>query len=286
MKNAAFTSEKPYFDSPFQMNYIELTFTLRTPDDADIISALIDCHELQGTEQQEDKLFVYFKQEDWERLKEDFFLENYSYTESILAEQNWNALWESNFQPIIINDEVGIRAHFHEPLGTQLKTEIIITPKMSFGTGHHETTQMMIEMMLTLDLKDKRVFDFGTGTGVLAIFAFMQGASHVLANDNDTWCIENASENVLRNSSEVEVVLTDIKDISDTFDVILANINLNIITLNIKKIKSMLRQSGACLLSGILIEDLPNLTEQLKNAGFIINGIRQKQKWAAIHINN
>ena len=121
------------------------------------------------------------------------------FKETLIPEANWNQVWESNFDPVIVDDFVAIRADFHEPVkGVSL--EIIITPKMSFGTGHHATTYMMIEQMRELDFTGKSVFDFGTGTGVLAILAEKLGANKVIAVDNDEWSIENAEENFEKNN--------------------------------------------------------------------------------------
>ncbi len=122
-----------------------------------------------------------------------------SFSKTIIEETNWNQVWESNFDPVIVDDFVAVRAHFHEPI-KNVQHEIVITPKMSFGTGHHATTYMMMQQMRELDFAGKNVFDFGTGTGVLAILAEKLGAQKVIAIDNDDWSIENADENVKRNN--------------------------------------------------------------------------------------
>ena len=121
------------------------------------------------------------------------------FSETTIEETNWNQVWESSFEPVVVDDFVAVRADFHEPI-KGIKHEIVITPKMSFGTGHHATTYMMLEQMGKLDFKDKRVLDFGTGTGVLAILAEKMGAKKIIAIDNDEWSIENANENIKRNN--------------------------------------------------------------------------------------
>ena len=131
---------------------------------------------------------------------------NLTYSKSIVKEENWNAIWESNFEPVRIDDFVGIRAHFHPHFEPEVEYEINITPKMSFGTGHHGTTYTVIQMMSEMDFVGKTVYDFGTGTGILAILAQKLGAVKVLAVDNDDWCIENALENTHKNSSKSIII--------------------------------------------------------------------------------
>lgn len=126
-----------------------------------------------------------------------------TYTKSVIKEENWNAVWESNFEPVRVGDFVGIRANFHPHFEPKVAFEIEITPKMSFGTGHHATTFTVIELMESMDFKGKLVYDFGTGTGILAILAEKLGASSILAVDNDDWCIENSIENVQNNGCQL-----------------------------------------------------------------------------------
>jgi ribosomal protein L11 methyltransferase len=148
---------------------------------------------------------------------------NLTYLKSVIKEENWNALWESNFEPVRVGDFVGIRANFHPYFEPKVSFEIEITPKMSFGTGHHATTFTVIELMESMDFKGKTVYDFGTGTGILAILAEKLGAASVLAVDNDDWCIENSIENVQNNGCQlirVEKVETAYQ--KEKFDIIIA----------------------------------------------------------------
>ena len=180
---------------------------------------------------------------------------HFTHSKSIIYKQNWNEVWESNFEPVQVADFVGIRAGFHPPFNG-VAHEIIITPKMSFGTGHHATTYTVMQMMQELDWKGKSVFDFGTGTGILAILAEKLGAAKVLAVDNDDWCIENALENISINQCKlIDIQKVDSLKFNDTFNIILANINKNIILDNLHFLSEALSQDGQLLLSGLLKED-------------------------------
>jgi len=179
-----------------------------------------------------------------------------TYSKSVIKEQNWNAVWESNFEPVRIDDFVGIRAHFHPHFEPTLQHEIKITPKMSFGTGHHATTFSVIQLMEGIDFKGKSVYDFGTGTGILAILAEKLGAANVLAVDNDDWCIENARENIQNNDVQrirVKKVVSALQN--ELFDVILANVNRHIIEANLDEITQSAKSDTMLVLSGLLIED-------------------------------
>ena len=181
---------------------------------------------------------------------------NLTYSKSIIKEQNWNAVWESNFEPVRVGNFVGVRAHFHPEFDPAVQYDIKITPKMSFGTGHHATTFSMIQLMEEIDFKAKSVYDFGTGTGILAILAEKLGAVSVLAVDNDDWCIENATENVQNNDIErimVQKVVSAHQD--QLFDIILANVNRHIIEANLDELTQTAKPDSILVMSGLLIED-------------------------------
>jgi len=181
------------------------------------------------------------------------------YEVNTLQERNWNADWESSFSPVVVDGKVAIRAHFHEPV-PGIFEEIVITPKMSFGTGHHATTSLMISALLSSDLKGKDVLDLGTGTGVLAILAERLGADSVLAMDNDPWSVENALENLEGNRSQnIRVELSDRIPKGRAFDVILANINKHILLAFCDDLCRALKPGGKLLLSGILRGDLDEI---------------------------
>lgn len=205
-----------------------------------------------------------------------------NYKESVIAETNWNKLWESNFEPVIVNGFCAIRAHFHAAIKNTFH-EIVITPKMSFGTGHHATTYMMIEQMKTIDCKDKTVFDFGTGTGVLAILAEKLGATAVTAIDNDAWSIENATENIARNNCTKINLYNSEKVPSDIlFDIILANINRNIILENLDHLYNQLKPGGTLLLSGLLAEDEADITAAATKLNLQKGPVLHRTGWISI----
>jgi ribosomal protein L11 methyltransferase len=211
----------------------------------------------EGFEESGLTLKAYIPEGDFSDIKLNKLSNQYHfiYSKSIIYKQNWNKVWESNFEPVQVADFVGIRAGFH-PSFKGVAHEIIITPKMSFGTGHHATTYAMMQMMQELDCKGRSVFDFGTGTGILAILAEKMGATNILAVDNDDWCIENALENISINECiSIDIQKVDYLRVNDTFDIILANINKNIILDNLHFLSGALEQEGQLLLSGLLKED-------------------------------
>jgi ribosomal protein L11 methyltransferase len=182
----------------------------------------------------------------------------FTYEVKSVEEQNWNALWESNFNPVAVDDFVFVRVPFHA-LAPHVQHEIIITPKMSFGTGHHATTYMMLRQMHMLNFNNKQVFDFGTGTGVLAILAEKLGAAMVFATDNDDWSVENALENIGNNHcKKIKIAKADGAQAAfrlQKFDIVLANINKNVIVENAQLLSEILLKNGYLLLSGLLAED-------------------------------
>lgn len=174
-----------------------------------------------------------------------------------IVEQNWNEEWEKKFEPVIIKKKVLIRAPFHDS-GQDLPCTIIIEPKMSFGTGHHFTTRLMIEAVMNLELEGSRILDMGCGTGVLGIYACFKGASSVLGVDNDQWAYENALENVAKNgAAAMEIILGDAGSLEEMeFDVILANITRNILVRDLPEYNRHLKKEGILLVSGFLAEDV------------------------------
>ena len=209
-----------------------------------------------------------FSKNEFERLsmfsKEDVLVK---WTQKSIPPQNWNKKWERGFSPIKIGDNCLVRTDFHSPMG--YKYELIITPKMSFGTGHHQTTQMMISFLLEVDCKDKRVLDMGTGTGVLAILAEKRGANSILAVDNDPWCVENTKENIGLNQCEyISAELDDSVPTNKKFDLVLANINRNVLLEQIGVYGQILTPGGDLLLSGFYVNDLVKIQTCCKDYGF------------------
>ena len=205
---------------------------------------------------------------------------NYAYHEVI--QTNWNKEWEKNFNPIQVDGQVSIRAPFHE--NPSLKFDIVIEPKMSFGTGHHETTHMMIQHLLALDLENKKVLDMGCGTGILAIFAEMKGAQPTDAIDIDSWCYQNSLENVQRNGCRYITVLEGDSSllIGKKYDVVIANINRNILLSDMKTYTGCLSKNGVLLLSGFYKDDITIIENEVVKHGLVFDKMIQRNSWVAL----
>lgn len=242
-------------------DYIQITFDRVEPEQQGLLVAILSEALYEGFEETGHQLVAYIIKENFDEfiLNEISFKYQLKFTRKLIKNQNWNSLWESNFDPVIIEDFAGIRAIFHAPL-KNVRFEIVITPKMSFGTGHHATTSMMIRQMREIEFKDKIVFDFGTGTGVLAILAEKLGAKQVFAVDNDSWSISNAKENIDNNNC-TKIVLKEEESVAgnNKYDIIMANINRNVILEHLPDIVKNLSKNGILLLSGFIEQDEKNI---------------------------
>ena len=235
----------------------------------------------------EEGVTAYIQKEDWNEaiLKEINILNSeefkISFTFSEIEQINWNQEWEKNFEPIEVDGKCTVRAPFHPQ--KNFEYEIVIEPKMSFGTGHHETTFMMLQFILENDFKNKTVLDMGCGTAVLAILAEMRGASKLDAIDIDEWCFENSLENIQRNNcGNISVYLGDASLLyGKKYDVIIANINRNILLNDMEAYRKCLDLGGELYLSGFYTEDLPIITECCNNLGFTFVENKEKNKWVA-----
>lgn len=200
-----------------------------------------------------------------------------------IEQQNWNEIWESGFRPIIVNDQCYIRAEFHESRA-EIPYEIIIQPKMSFGTGHHETTYLMVEYILELDLEGKDVLDMGCGTSILAILAKKRRAKYVEAIDIDDWAVENSIENAQRNNTEVSVKLGDASALGNRkFDTIIANIQRNILMQDIPKYTKVLKfAESELILSGLMEADFEDIKSKCEENGLTFVSMKQRNEWIAL----
>lgn len=272
------------------MNYIEYKFTLSPIDPwRDILVAYLSEGNFDSFEDTEDGVSAFVQtqldhEEFVEQVLSEFTQVEINYTRTEIEQVNWNEVWESNFQPILVNDQCYIRAEFHEKK-PEIPYEVIIQPKMSFGTGHHETTHLMVEYILELDLKDKSVLDMGCGTSILGILAKMRGAKYVEGIDIDEWSIENSIENAERNQVELTVKLGDASILGETtFDTIIANINKNILMADIPKYVEVLHSThGELLLSGLMYFDFDDIVAKCEECGLELISKKQRNEWIALH---
>ncbi|CAM1346340.1 50S ribosomal protein L11 methyltransferase [Tenacibaculum crassostreae] len=269
--------------------YIEYTFKV-TPIEptTEILIAELGSVGFESFVENENGVVAYIQKEVWNSdILDDVFVLNseefsIEFEHKEIEQTNWNAEWEKNFNPIQVDDLVSIRAPFHE--NPNLKYDIVIEPKMSFGTGHHETTHMMVQHLLNLDIEGKKVLDMGCGTGILAIFAEMKGAQPIDAIDIDAWCYENSLENVERNNCkhisvyEGEALLLKGKN----YDVIIANINRNILLNDMKTYTDCLNEEGTLLLSGFYKEDIPTIDNEVSKYGLTLKNTIERNNWVAL----
>jgi ribosomal protein L11 methyltransferase len=217
------------------------------------------------------------------RLSSEEFIEFLdSFLIKKIADENWNAVWESQYEPVLIDNRCMVRAPFHpKPEGVEF--DIVIMPKMSFGTAHHETTRQMIQYLLGMDVSGKSLLDMGSGTAVLAILARLKGAFPVSAYDNDEWAFNNAVENVQSNNfADIEVLLGDGSLLAGKkFDIILANINRNILLNDIPVYCESLNAGGMLIMSGFYSEDLPLIELKANEAGLKLSTKRIENNWIA-----
>lgn len=271
------------------MDYVQILFDKVPAEKAEILIAVLANAGFDGFEEDETDLKAFSPVTDFDQIKFDNLIESFNikYSKSIIKEINWNEKWETDFEPVKVYDYalkpfVIIRAGFHEPDNSFLH-EVIITPKMSFGTGHHATTYLMVDRMAEINFQNKSVIDFGTGTGVLAILAEKLGSTAVIAIDNDDWSINNALENTGINlCRNVKVVKAETVAGLAAADIILANINLNVIIANLPAIKAAALPGAIILFSGIMLHDEETLLDHISKTGLIMNTVFRRENWLAI----
>jgi ribosomal protein L11 methyltransferase len=265
------------------MNYTEIHIESLTPELKEILVSLLADRNFESFAGEDDELLAYipsehFSREQVEKVCGQFGL---NFVVKEIAGRNWNEEWEKNFEPVLIAGKCYIRAPFH-PSRPEYPFEIVIEPKMSFGTAHHETTSMMIETMLDMNFQDKKVLDMGSGTGILAILASMMGAREVDAIDNDEWAFSNAKENVNRNDAgRITVKMGDVDAARSGYDVILANINRNVLTSQIPEYSRKMK-SGELVMSGFYEEDIPVIKFSATSHGFTFDSMLTKNRWVAL----
>ena len=275
--------------------YIEYNFTISPLQPAsEILIAQLGAVNFESFVETETGVKAYVQKEELDEddvkdiqiLASDEFKIEYVVTE--IPQVNWNSEWEKNFQPIEVNGELVspnggcvVRAPFHKPFN--VKYEIIIEPKMSFGTGHHETTFMMLQFILETDFKGKTVMDMGCGTAVLAILAEMKGATELDAVDIDEWCFENSIENVERNNChQISVFQGDASFLGmRKYDMFIANINRNILLQDMEVYSNSIEKGGSLFLSGFYTQDLPLIIETCNKCGLTFVENKERNNWVA-----
>ena len=270
--------------------YIGYTFQITPRDPAtEILIAELGYVGFESFVENEEGVIAYIQKENFKEdilediyiLKRDEFKIEYKKEE--IEQINWNSEWEKNFNPILIDKTVNIRAPFHDKL-PNIKYDIVIEPKMSFGTGHHQTTHMMVKHLLNLNLKNKKVLDMGCGTGVLAILAEMRGAKPIDAIDIDNWCYLNSIENAERNNCKNISVFQGEASLllNKKYDVIIANINRNILLNDMKTYTNSLNKNGTLLLSGFYQEDIPIIDAEVSKYNLKLQTIEEMENWVAL----
>jgi len=265
------------------MEYIQLSVAVTDSIQREILIAMLAEQGFDAFEETDDALLGYIPAAKYAEADIETIIAPFPHTEQSIAQQNWNAKWEESFQPVVVPGFCTVKAGFHD-MKTDTPYEIIITPKMSFGTGHHATTQLMMTLMQDISFNDKTVFDFGTGTGILGILAAKLGAKSVLAADNDEWSAENAAENVTQNNTpQVVVVHGSIENASgSTYDVLLANINRHILLQYMRDMYTCVNDGGILLMSGLLTEDFDMVHDAAVNEGFKLQRKEELNNWIVI----
>ncbi len=268
------------------MDYTAYHFTVTPPQPgSEILMALISDFGFESFDSNKTGFSAYIQEAFIDKVDlEEFKFDDFSFTYQIekIPLVNWNSEWEKNFEPVLVENLLCIRAPFH-PKNTLVKHEIVIMPKMSFGTGHHQTTRLMCRQMFETNFKNKKVLDMGCGTGILAILAKMLGAKEATGIDIDAWSVENAVENCASNGfPEISIKKGDLAELMNEspFDIILANINKNILKAQIPVYAQKLNENGILFLSGFFTTDLDELKVTSEQNGFSFFSSKNEAEWA------
>ena len=277
------------------MKYFEVTCKIHpfSKEAADILSANLAEIGFESFSETEDGLTAYIQQSVWDEDKmreaiQNFFLPEVeiSYTKAEAPDEDWNQVWEEEgFQPVVVSDEIVVHDVKHADV-PQVKYDILITPRLAFGTGSHETTRLILRSLAQLDLEGKHIIDAGTGTGILSIMAVKRGAASVFAYDIDEWSVENTKDNLLLNHiyNNVEVVCGDssVLEGQAKADLLIANINRNILLQDLPRFAEAVKEKGQMILSGFYLEDIKPLTEAASKLGFSLLKTESEQNWAML----
>jgi ribosomal protein L11 methyltransferase len=270
------------------VDYVSVEVDCATAEVSEVVAALLAECGFEGFEELPGKLVAYVRADGYaQKVVEDVCsAQGVTYRMVEVPGRNWNAVWESNFEPVVVDGFCTVLAHFHD-MEVDTPYRLLITPKMSFGTGHHDTTRLMVGFMRDIDFVGKRVFDFGTGTGILAILAEKLGAKVVYGIDNEEWAVENARENAANNGCAAVAVdlMSDPRMVaSGPFDVVLANINRNVLTEYMPMLRMLLADGGALVLSGLLHPDFEDIGQSVVAAGMRVDERRDGGNWLALRV--
>ncbi|MBC7902995.1 MAG: 50S ribosomal protein L11 methyltransferase [Gemmatimonadaceae bacterium] len=266
--------------------YLRLNVSIKGQEEKDLLIAEMIGMDFEGFEELKDSVAAYIASDLFKPgvFKEFASERNLGWSVETVAEKNWNEEWEKDFDPVIIDEFCIIRAGFHARR-TEIQYDILITPKMSFGTGHHATTWMMIKAMQTMDFTGKKVLDFGTGTGILAILAEKIGSKEITAIDNDDWSINNAAENITNNYCRIiKLEKAETLQLNEQFDIILANINRNVILAELANIRQHLAKRGVLLVSGLLETDENVILEAAAAQNLHFSKIQKRHGWISLEL--
>ena len=277
------------------MRYFEVTCRIRpfSQDAADVLSAMLGEIGFESFSQTEDGLMAYIQQSVWseagmQEIVQSFCLPDVevSYTVAEAPDEDWNQVWEEEgFQPVQVSDEIVVHDVKHTDV-PQVKYDILITPRLAFGTGSHETTRLILRTLAQLDLAGKHVIDAGTGTGILSIMAVKRGAESVFAYDIDEWSVENTKDNLLLNHKynnvEVEVGDSSVLKGQEKADLLIANINRNILLQDLPRFAKAVKEKGQMILSGFYLEDVQTLAEAASKLGFSLSKTENEGDWVML----
>jgi len=275
--------------------YIQISVQTRDTEESDRLIARLAEAGYEGFEEEPKKLHAFIPESLYDPVKLEIVIDQTidpatkhdpPFRVITIEPRNWNAEWEKDFEPVIIGDYCAIRAGFH-PAIPGVTYDLVITPKMSFGTGHHATTHMMVEITPEINFTAKRVLDFGTGTGILAILASKAGAGSVLAIDNDDWSIENALENAaLNQAGHIDIRKADSLKETGVFDIILGNINLQVILEIIPVLRQHLTPDGVFIGSGVLESDEEKIRQAAGLSGLQMEKRKIRDNWICFSLKN
>jgi ribosomal protein L11 methyltransferase len=266
-------------------NFIQISIPFAESWQCEMLIAFLSNYGFEGFEEDQNLLMAFIPEEKFDAREIDDVISSMllSYSKKIIPQTNWNEEWEKSFDPVTVSHFCAVRACFHQQINN-VQHEIIITPKMSFGTGHHPTTYRMIESMKDIDFTNKTVLDFGTGTGVLSILSEKLGAKKILAIDNDPFAVDNANENIIENGCSKIIVeqMDTLPHTENSFDIILANVNRNVILQQLPFFKQQLTSPGVLLLGGLLSEDFGEMLNCTRNYSLHLASKSLKNNWLCL----